>query len=125
MYGRNGVDKLNLFLAILLLILAIISAFLFGTARLVIQLIETVIFALFLFRFLSKNIYKRRAENDKFIKIATPVEKYFKLKYRQLTDKNFKYFKCPKCSATLRVPKHRGSITVTCPVCGNKFDKKT
>jgi hypothetical protein len=125
MYGRYGVDKLNLFLAVVLLVLAVVSAFVTGTARLVIQVIETLIFVLFLFRFLSKNTFKRRTENDKFMKIVKPAEKYFNVKYRQLTDKNFKYFKCPKCSATLRVPKNKGSITVTCPVCRNKFDKKT
>lgn len=125
MYGRNGVDKLNVFLAVVLLCLGIVSVFVRDTARLIIQVIETVVFILFLFRFFSRNISKRQKENDKFVQIITPVRKYFKFKYRQLTDKNFKYFKCPKCSATLRVPRNRGSVTVTCPVCKNKFDKKT
>lgn len=28
---------------------------------------------------------------------------------------------CPKCKATLRVPRNIGTLEVTCPQCGNKF----
>lgn len=125
MYGRNGVDKLNVFFAVVLLILGVVSIFVHDTARLVIQVLEAVVFILFLFRFLSKDISRRQKENERFVKLTSSVEKYCRRKYRQLTDKNYKYFKCPKCSATLRVPRHRGNVTVTCPVCRNKFDKKT
>jgi hypothetical protein len=125
MYGRYGTDKLNVFLAVFLLILGIVSIFVTGVARLVIQILETLVFIVFILRFLSKNTARRRAENEKFLKIFTSVEKFFKLKMRQAKDKNFKYFKCPKCSATLRVPRKKGNITVTCPVCNNKFDKRT
>jgi hypothetical protein len=125
MYGRYGADKLNVFLAIFLVFLGIVSIFVWGYVRLAVQIIEFIIFALFLFRFLSRDISRRRTENDKFVKISAPIEKIFKLRFKQLSDKDYKYFKCPKCSASLRVPKRRGNITVTCPVCRNKFDKKT
>lgn len=124
MYGRYGIDKLNVFLAVLLIVLTVVSVFLKDTPRYILQVFYTIGYVLFLFRYFSKNINKRRAENEKFQKITASGKKYFKFKYRQMTDRDFKYFKCPKCSATLRVPKRKGNITVTCPVCKNKFDKK-
>lgn len=35
-----------------------------------------------------------------------------------------KYFLCPNCKQTVRVPRGRGQITITCPKCKQKFDKK-
>jgi hypothetical protein len=126
MYGRNGTDKLNIYLAAFLFLTSIVSMFFkYYYVLLAFQIVEFLLFALFIFRFLSKNIYKRRAENEKFGKLIAPLEKFFKLKIKQAKDKDNKYFKCPKCSANLRVPKNRGNITVTCPVCKNKFDKRT
>lgn len=122
MYGRYGNDKLNVFLVLVLIGMGIIS--LFSNSYILIAL-QFIVLALFLLRFLSKNTYKRRSENEKFLKLSAPVVRFFKSKIRQLKDKDNKYFKCPKCSAKLRVPKNKGKITVTCPVCRHKFDKKT
>ena len=36
-----------------------------------------------------------------------------------------RYFRCPNCSSTLRVPKGKGKICITCPVCRKEFIKKT
>ena len=33
--------------------------------------------------------------------------------------------KCPGCGNTLRVPKGKGKLYVTCPRCGERFIKKT
>lgn len=122
MQGRHGNDKLNIFLYVILIILFIIDLFINNS---IMYIVELIFFALLMFRFFSKNSYKRYKENEKFINISAPFTKLFKSKIRQIKDKNNKYFKCPKCSATLRVPKNRGKITVTCPVCKHKFDKKT
>ena len=42
----------------------------------------------------------------------------------QAQDKEHKYFFCPKCGQSVRVPKGAGKIRVTCPKCGEKFEKK-
>ncbi len=42
----------------------------------------------------------------------------------QAADKDHKYFFCPKCGQSVRVPKGAGKIRVTCPKCGEKFEKK-
>jgi len=122
MYGRNGNDKLNIFLAVILVILGIVSIF---EDNIVLFAIQTLVLCIFLFRFFSKNIYKRRVEAEIFAKIITKAQKAIKFRITQFKDKENRYFRCPKCSAKLRVPKHRGLITITCPVCKNSFDKKT
>ena len=42
----------------------------------------------------------------------------------QAQDKDHKYFFCPKCGQSVRVPKGAGKIRVKCPKCGEKFEKK-
>jgi hypothetical protein len=122
MQGRYGNDKLNIFIAFILIFLGIISFF---PHNYILNIIQLIVFALFFLRFFSRNIYKRQSENKKFMKLAAPVEKYVKNLMRQLKDRDNKYFKCPKCSANLRVPRNRGLITVHCPVCKHSFDKTT
>ncbi len=33
--------------------------------------------------------------------------------------------KCPKCGITTRVPKGKGKIRITCPKCGEIFQRKS
>lgn len=39
--------------------------------------------------------------------------------------KYYLFLKCPKCNKTLRLPKNKGKLQVTCPVCKFEFLKKT
>ena len=67
------------------------------------------------FRTMSRNIAKRRAENQKFCN-------FFKLRKNKFRDrKTHVYRKCPSCKAVLRLPKAKGKHTVSCPKCKNKF----
>ncbi|HBQ64708.1 MAG TPA: hypothetical protein DD727_07270 [Clostridiales bacterium] len=34
-------------------------------------------------------------------------------------------FSCPQCKNKLRLPRNRGRLKVTCPVCKHEFFKKT
>ena len=43
----------------------------------------------------------------------------------RLKDREHKYFACPKCKQSVRVPKGKGKIAITCPKCREKFVKKT
>jgi LSD1 subclass zinc finger protein len=46
------------------------------------------------------------------------VRKSFKLTKNKFRDrKTHRYFNCPTCHNTLRVPRGRGEIRVSCPVC--------
>ena len=42
-----------------------------------------------------------------------------------LDRKTHRYFRCPQCRATVRVPKGKGQIRITCPHCKHQFIKKT
>lgn len=79
-----------------------------------------------IFRTFSKNITKRSMENYKFAMFMSPVYSWFKRLQRSIRDsKTHKYYKCPSCKATLRLPKGKGKILITCPKCRNEFTKKT
>ena len=79
MYGRYGVDKLYSFCAILIIVALLVNVlasifiknadvqFWVSTA---IMLFDVIIISWSTFRFLSKNIYKRRRENERFLKIS-------------------------------------------------------
>lgn len=130
MYGRYGVDQLSIALLILGVLLSFIST---ATNIYFINLLSIVIIALTYFRILSRNTYKRALENQKFlsfwnpIKVKTwlPLKKYFTTFTKGVKDKEHKYFLCPSCRQTLRVPKGQGKITVTCPKCKNQFSKRS
>lgn len=122
MYGRYGSDQLSFFLFVVYLFLYFLSllphmGFLFW--------LSLAVVAFDLFRIFSRNISKRRAENAKFLELAGPVIRWFKLRRTIHRDKDHCYFKCPNCGQQLRVPKGKGKITVTCRSCGVSFEEKS
>ena len=123
MSGRNGSDQLNNFLLIFALILLILNLFVIRNPYL--ATIIWIILIINIFRTYSRNIYKRRAENDKFLSLIQPVKKRINIIKSNTNDKMHKYFLCPNCKQTVRVPRGRGQITITCPKCKQKFDKKS
>lgn len=122
MLGRYGVDQLTIAMLIFYMILSFISQI----ARLpVLALASLVLLGLCFYRMLSRNTQKRYWENVHFLELWNPVKQWFlNLIYRIQDRKTHRYFKCPRCSSTLRVPRGRGKISITCPVCKNEFIKK-
>ena len=121
MYGRYGVDELGNFLFVSYLVLVVVSLF---YPPISILCYAIIIYSLF--RMFSKQYYKRRAENEYYLQKSAPIRKLLnrqknKWKYR----KTHKYLKCPHCHQYLRVPKGKGEITITCPTCHQRFDKRT
>lgn len=122
MYGRYGSDQMNVFLIVAYLVLLLLSG-LPGLARL--ELPALVLMAWTVFRMLSRNYAARRAENAKFLKVAGPMIRWYRLQRTIRRDKEHRYFKCPGCGQQLRVPKGKGRITVTCRGCGASFQEKS
>ncbi len=122
MYGRYGTDKLNLTLLITGLVVSLIGQIF------MIWPLTFVSFALYgyaLFRTFSRNIYARQKEYFSFLKILTPITKWFRMRKKVFAErKTYKYFKCPSCKQVLRAPKGRGKIEVTCQKCQKHFIKK-
>lgn len=75
---------------------------------------------------LSRNINKRYAENQVFLKYWNKVKGVFTQgKVWAANKKVYKYFKCPSCKVKVRVPKGKGMLEITCPKCGRTFRKKS
>mgnify|MGYP001059930338 CR=1 FL=1 len=122
MRGRSGSDQLSIFLLALSVVLS-------WTGRLAdisfLSMIGYVVLLMGFFRMLSKNVAKRRMENRQFLQIAKPYgDKLNELILRLKGTKTHAYFRCPKCKKLLRVPKGKGRVEVTCPVCKMKSIRK-
>ena len=123
MYGRYGNDELNIALIILALIISLLSNI---DILWFLYFISVILIILSLWRSLSRNTNARYNERLKFLKIISgPKSKILNYKNRLRDRKTHKFFTCKKCKATLRLPKGKGKINITCPKCGNKMIKKT
>ncbi len=123
MIGRYGPDQLYVALFILALALMLLSNIkYFGF----LSFFAFAVLFIAMFRMFSRNIVKRRAENDRFLRFYAPIKNSISGKgARKRDNKDFKFFKCPGCKNLLRVPKGKGKIQITCPRCGERFEKKT
>lgn len=128
MYGRNGFDQLNRFLFWVVLILDIASIFLArGESPLggILSLVVTAAWLLLLFRTFSRNLPKRREENQKFVGWWWRVKSKMSGAKARHADRDHKYFTCKSCGAICRVPVGKGKIVITCPKCRAQIQAKT
>ena len=126
MYGRYGGDQLNTFLLIVFWLFWLLDAFIGNNiASFILSTLSWIAILFALFRLFSRNYSRRSAENDRFLQIAGPVIHTFKRKRNQMRDKDHRYFKCPTCAQTLRVPRGKGKISITCRNCNTVFQEKT
>ncbi len=113
MMGRYGTDKLNMCLLWTAVIVMVVSLFLPKISGLLTIVYYGLMFWA-LYRTFSRNTYKRYQENRKFLSLQD-----------RFKDRQHRYFSCPKCRQTVRVPRGKGKIAITCPKCREKFIKKT
>ena len=123
MAGRYGNDQLNQFIfivAIISMVLEIITRqSLFYTLTLVLLILAYV-------RVFSRNINKRYEENMKFLQKKDAIlNKFRKQKYYAAQRRNFHIYTCPQCKQKIRIPKGKGTISITCPKCRTSFIKKS
>ncbi len=122
-YGRYGYDTLGktlLWVYVgILLIYTVIALFVPDPLLYVLYLLlSTALFVYIIFRVMSRNIEKRRRENERFCR-------FFKMRRNRFRDrKTHVYRTCPRCHATLRLPKAKGVHTVVCPRCRERFEVK-
>ena len=123
MQGRYGADELSKAQNIVALILLVLSVFtrqgIFYWLAIALIIYET-------WRMFSKNISKRYQENQQYLnyryKITVKIDRY-KKRFQQ--RKIYRFYKCPQCKQTVRVPKGRGKICITCPKCKTEFIKRS
>jgi len=134
-HGRYGFDRLSLFLFLIsLVLLTNWYSFIPG--------ILALSFALY--RAFSKNYSRRYQELEYFDRLMNWLadiirrmsaglaawwrkmkNKFNNWKTRFSQRKTHVFLKCPSCGNTLRLPKGKGKLLVTCPVCRHEFFKKT
>ncbi|MCL2046716.1 MAG: hypothetical protein FWG88_10080 [Oscillospiraceae bacterium] len=123
MTGRYGPDHLN--------IAMVITSFVINLLHLILRIASMLYMSwgflvLSVFRMLSRNIERRRGENDTFIRYWWPVRTQIgRLLANVKHGKTHRFIKCNGCGNTLRVPKGSGKLQITCPKCGERFIKKT
>lgn len=129
MYGRNGTDQLNWAILVMYLVLwvvrILVSALDVTVAAMIIDVIMFLLAVVLLWRTFSRNLAKRRAENQRFINWWWPIKNRFAAAKARKADKAHKYFTCKNCKTICRVPAGRGKIVITCPKCGHKIEGKS
>ena len=122
MQGRYGNDQLS-FCIIVVGLCFYIASMLTGLPLL--NSIGLVLYVWALFRIFSKNKIKRADENRKFLALRSTVQKkYTQFVIRVRNRKVYKYIKCPKCKALLRLKRGTGKTVVTCARCKHEFNEK-
>ncbi len=125
MQGRYGFDRLSRLLISLSLVfwgLCIAARFTpWRWLSTVFSIFNTLLYAVAIFRMLSRNIASRTLENERYLQFCSrTVPKIDRMK-ANMNDREHVYKNCPACGSLLRLKKVRGKHTTQCPKCGQKF----
>lgn len=132
LYGRYGADQLyNAIFAAELILLFLGAVFsLLGKVAPALQVISIVLYALSLvllvfsiYRFFSRNIVKRRKENEAWLRFLGKIRRKPGPSLPADTPTHV-FRQCPGCHSVLRLPRQKGKHRVRCPRCGNQFGVK-
>lgn len=129
MYGRNGMDQLNrgLFWGYMGVFLGqlLFSMLRLRVPALICEILLWPLMALIFFRMFSKNLPKRREENQKFLNWWWGIKRRNADAKARHADRDHKYFTCKTCGTICRVPVGKGKIIITCPKCGAQIRAKS
>ena len=119
---RNGPDQMGMALLIGSFIIQIITPV---TGFYPLAYVSYGLYGWCLFRFFSKNRFRRQEENRKFMflyqRAALKTKQFF---MRLKGMKKYKYFRCPECRMLLRLNRGAGEKEIRCPGCSHEFHKK-
>lgn len=123
MQGRYGADQMGQMLSAVSMVFLIISLFSRNQAWFLLAVIGIVYNY---FRMFSKNISKRYAENQKYLKMTVGIRRKLASWKSQLAQRKiYHIYRCPGCKQKIRVPRGRGKIEIRCPKCNTRFVKKS
>ena len=130
MEGRYGADALGRFLSVsgcVIVLLAVIFRSVWnGILSNLFVSLALLCLILCYGRVLSRNISARQTANDRYLQKEHAVYDWFALKRDCFVQRrDYAFFRCPGCGRTVRVPKGKGRIRITCRHCGFSFEKKT
>ena len=123
MQGRYGADQMGQMFSAVSMVFLIISLFSRNQAWFLLAVIGIVYNY---FRMFSKNISKRYAENQKYLKMTAGIRRKLASWKSQLAQRKiYHIYRCPGCKQKIRVPRGRGKIEIRCPKCNTRFVKKS
>ena len=123
MQGRYGADQLGRFMSGVSLVLLIISLF---SKSGIWYTLALALIVYYYYRFFSRNIPKRYAENQKYLALTQQARLKLGRKQNELSQmKTHHIYRCPSCKQKIRVPRGRGKIEIRCPKCSTTFIKKS
>ena len=131
MYGRNGVDQLNITMLWVSIGADLLATILMrrqnglAYAGLVLYYGSIVLWVLVLFRMFSRNLAKRQAENQRWLQLRSRRRSAASAAKARRADTEHKYFTCKKCRTICRVPVGKGKVIITCPKCGAEIHGRT
>lgn len=119
---RYKKDELYKFLITLCIVIIILNIFIKSR---ILDIVQMIILAIAILRYLSKDIKNRKRENEIYLDIKIKVLNKYNYQKRKFKDRNTHiYRKCPKCHQKIRLPRKKGVHTAKCPNCGNSFKVK-
>ena len=126
MSGRYGNDKLNNTLLFLYFTVWIANLLIgHSITSLILDIIQLSFLIIVVARMLSRNIYRRRAENELFLRTFGRILPDMTLMKSKFRDRHTHiYKKCPQCKSILRLKKISGEHTALCPKCHNRIKVK-
>lgn len=123
MYGRYGFDELSQAMSVAALTCLVFS---WIPNLQVLSFLGLVLWIGILVRGYSRNLAKRQRERTAYLRFTGKIKSWFSLKKRARKErKTHRYFKCSQCKKTLRVPKGKGKIKITCPHCHKEIVRNT
>ena len=116
-------DQLNRFLSTVALIILVVSMFI---RRPIVEIVALALLFWCYYRMFSKNISKRYAENQKYLKMTAGIRRKLASWKSQLAQRKiYHIYRCPGCKQKIRVPRGHGKIEIRCPKCNTRFVKKS
>lgn len=131
MIGRNGPDDLSRFALFAAFLFMLASVFLSdAAASQVLIVIAFAGIAYCYFRVFSRKTGNRYKENRIYVGVRTKVTAplrhgYARFKEWKAYHKTHRIYTCKQCGQSLRVPKGKGTVRVSCPKCKNSFTTKS
>lgn len=123
MMGRYGVDYFSRFTLTTSLIFLILSTL---TKFSLFQLLFWGFLLYTYYRIFSRNIAKRREENNWYLNKTYKTRNFILRQKNSLAQrKTHHIYKCPNCKQKIRVPRGKGKIEITCPKCRISFIKRS
>lgn len=131
MIGRNGPDDLSRFAIGLAFVFILIGVFVQdATASTILTVLAFASIVYCYFRVFSRKTQNRYKENRSYVSVRTKVTAPFRKAYTRFKEwrtyhKTHRIYTCKQCGQSLRVPKGKGTVKVTCPKCKTSFTAKS